>query len=147
MTDSVALVRTFDAPQELVYSMFVTPEYFATWFGTDQVDVPMDTFEMDARVGGEWRAVMHLPDGTLKHWAGSFLELDPPNRVVFDLTDEPDNPDRLPVTVTLRPVDGGTELTLVQQTPGWPAAGRAALEHGYNAFLDSMGRLLQRLPA
>ncbi|OKH78497.1 hypothetical protein EB75_27470 [Mycobacterium sp. ST-F2] len=147
MTDSVTLIRTFDAPQERVYSMFVTPEYFATWFGTDQVDVPMDTFAMDVRIGGQWRAVMHLPDGTLKHWAGSFLELDAPNRVVFDLTDEPDNPDRLPVTVTLRPTAGGTELTLVQPTPGWPAEGRAALEQGYNAFLDSMDRLLQRPPA
>jgi len=97
MTDSVTLVRTFDAPQDL--------------------------------------------------WVGSFLELDPPHRVVFDLTDEPENPERLPVTVTLRPVDGGTEPTLVQQTPGWPAEDRAALEHGYNAFLDSMGRLLDRLPA
>ena len=76
---------------------------------------------------------------------GSFRELDPPNRLVFDLTDEPDNPARLPVTVNLRPVAEGTELTLVQETPGWPDAGRAALEHGYNAFLDSMGALLQRI--
>ena len=100
---------------------------------------------MDVRVGGQWSAVMNLPDGTVKHWAGSFLELDPYDRVVFDLTDEPENPERLPVTVTLRPVTGGTELTLVQQTLGWPAEARAGLEHGYGLFLDSMGALLQRL--
>lgn len=145
MTDNITVVRRFAAPRELVYSALVEKEHFSVWFGSDAVDVPVDEMTWDARVGGEWTAVMHLPDGTLKSWAGSFLELDPPSRVVFEMTDEPENPDRLPVSIDLVEVEGGTEITLVQATPGWPEEAKQGLLEGYGAFLDSLERLLARI--
>lgn len=144
MADDVTVVRTFDAPQNLVYSMFTTPEHFATWFGTDQVEVPLDTLAMDVREGGEWSAVMHLPDGSLKHWAGAFRRLVPFDLVEFTLTDEPGTTEPTPVTAELRADGSGTELTLTQATPGWPAEAQEGLRQGYGAFLDTMAAILAR---
>lgn len=143
MIDEITVSRVFPAPQELVYSMFTEKENFAVWFGTDAVHVPLDSLVFDVREGGEIRAVMHLPDGTQKHWLGSFRELDPPHRVVFDLTDDLVRPDdRAAVTVALGAVSGGTEVTLRQETPGWPEEAKAGLRAGYGAFLDTMEGIL-----
>lgn len=144
MTDEVTVVRTFDAPRELVYSMFVTPEHFATWFGTDAVQVPLDTLSMDVREGGPWSAVMVLPDGSRKDWEGEFVRLEPSELVEFTLTDQPGESTPTPVTVRLVDVDGRTELTLTQATPGWPAEAQAGLRQGYGAFLDTMADILAR---
>lgn len=51
----------------------------------------------------------------------------------------------IPVTVDLVEVDGGTEITLTQQTPGWPEEARVGLVAGYNSFLDSMQLVIDRV--
>ncbi|MGC5221341.1 SRPBCC family protein [Micromonospora sp. DT81.3] len=146
MNDQITVTRTFAAPRELVWDVLTTREHFAVWFGTEAVDVPLETLEWDLAVGNRWTAVMHLPDGTTKSWLGEFVEIDRPSRFVFRLTDEPENPgDLAPVTVELADVDGGTELTLTQATPGWSDENRQALIGGYNAFLDSMQGILDRV--
>ncbi|WP_040163476.1 SRPBCC family protein [Microbacterium gorillae] len=144
MTESVTVQRTFAAPPERVFALFVTPEYFRTWFGTDQVELPAETFAMDARPGGAWSGVMNLPDGSTKEWVGTFHEVDAPERVVFDLTDEPTQPERLRVTVTLGPEGDGTRVSLEQGTPGWPEEAQAGLRVGYEGFFDSMQPILDR---
>ena len=145
MTDSVTIQRTFDAPQDLTYSMFVTPEHFSVWFGTDELPVPLSELSMDVREGGAWSAAMHLPDGSVKNWVGTFRELSPSDRVVFDLTDQPESPERAAVTVVLTPgADGGTTVSLTQETPGWPAEAQEGLRAGYGAFLDTMATILAK---
>ena len=63
MIDAIVITRTFDAPPELVWAAWTTPEQFAVWFGGDQVEVPLDSVSMDVRPGGTWSARMLLPDG------------------------------------------------------------------------------------
>jgi uncharacterized protein YndB with AHSA1/START domain len=146
MTDHITVTRTFAAPRDLVWDVVTTREHFAVWFGTEAVQVPLETLDWDLGVGNRFSAVMHLPDGSTKDWLGEFVEIDRPNRFVFKLTDQPENPDDLaPVTIDLTDVDGGTELTLTQVTPGWSEENRQALIGGYNAFLDSMQGILDRV--
>ncbi|GAA3592834.1 hypothetical protein GCM10022198_15930 [Klugiella xanthotipulae] len=94
MSNGLTITRIFTVPPESVYAAWTRPEHFSVWFGTAAVSVPLDTLSLDVRVGGEWRAVMHLADGHVINWVGEYVELDPPHRLVFTMTDRPDDPAR-----------------------------------------------------
>ncbi|WP_394769254.1 SRPBCC domain-containing protein [Lacisediminihabitans sp.] len=142
MTDGITITRTFAAPRDLVYSMWTTPEHFAVWFGTDAVEIPLDSVALNVEVGGEWKATMNLPDGNSINWIGEYVEVEPPSRLAFTMTDNPSNPAREPVTVTLVEVDGGTEMTMTQNGGNLTEEQYAQTIVGYNAFFDVMERLL-----
>ena len=144
MSEAIVITRTFDAPREAVYDAWITPEHFSRWFGTEALAVPLDTLDMDGRVGGRWRAVMHLPDGALIDWIGEYLELDRPNRLAFTITDRPDDPERMTVVVTLTVVDGATQMTMTQ--PGGQMSDEqiARTTAGYNEFFDVIEKIVRR---
>jgi uncharacterized protein YndB with AHSA1/START domain len=142
MTEPLTVTRTFSAPRELVYEAWTKPEHFSVWFGTDAVDVPLDTLSLDVRVGGAWNAVMQLPDGNQIHWVGEYTEVDPPERLAFTMTDDPANPAGEPIVVTFAEVAGGTEMTLTQPAGDFTQEQIDATIMGYNGFFDSMEKLL-----
>lgn len=142
MTDGLTITRTFAASRELVYSMWTRPEHFSVWFGTDAVDVPLDTLSLDVRVGGAWTAVMHLPDGNTIDWHGKYTEVDPPERLAFTMDDDPSSDSVEPVIVVLAEVDGGTEMTITQTGDGLTEEQLAQTVIGYNGFFDVMEKLL-----
>jgi len=147
MPDYFSVTRTLDAPRELVYDVLTKPEHFAIWFGTAEVDVPQDTLWMDVRPGGAFRAVMHLPDGNLIHWTGTYVEVDPPSHVAMTLTDQPDDDAGLPVIFDLEEVAGGTQLTVRQDRADFTDEQVEATIAGYNAFIDEIERVAGRLAA
>ncbi len=147
MPDYFSVTRTLDAPRELVYDVLTKPEHFAVWFGTAEVDVPQDTLRMDVRPGGAFRAVMHLPDGNLIHWTGTYVEVDPPSHVAMTLTDQPDDDAGLPVIFDLEEVAGGTQLTVRQDRADFTDEQVEATIAGYNAFIDEIERVAGRLTA
>jgi uncharacterized protein YndB with AHSA1/START domain len=142
MSNPVSITRTFPATPEQVFDAWTTPATFAIWFGT--AAIPVDDVEMDVRVGGQWKATMHLPDGTLKHWVGEFTQVNRPTRLALTLTDQPNKPAREPVTVDIVAVDGGATMTMVQAAAGFDDAAKAAVTAGYTAFFDDMEKLLAR---
>ena len=143
MTDGFTITRTFAASRELVYDAFTKPEHFSVWFGTAAVDVPLETLHMDVRVGGRWTAVMHLPDGTAKDWEGEYTELDRPSRLAFTLSDQIGADAGEPVTVDLKDVDGGTEMTFWQARHGFTDEQIEMVKAGYGAFFDEMQRIVE----
>ena len=147
MADYFSVTRTLAAPRELVFDALTKPEHFAVWFGTAAVDVPQDTLSMDVRPGGEFRAVMHLPDGNLIHWSGTYIEVDPPSHVAMTLTDQPDDDAGLPVIFDLESVEGGTELTIRQDRSDFTDEQVAATIAGYNAFIDDLQAVVRTLQA
>lgn len=142
MADGLTITRTFAATPEQVFAAWTTPELFSVWFGTDAVEVPLDTLSMDVRPGGAWTAVMHLPDDHLIHWEGTFVELDPPRRLRLTLTDQPGTDPGAPLTVDLVPVDGGTEMVFSQVNSGFSEEQYAQLAEGYRGFFDTMERAI-----
>lgn len=145
MADHFSVARTLSAPKELVFEALTKPEHFAVWFGTAAVDVPQETLSMDVRPGGGFRAVMHLPDGALIHWSGTYVEVDPPTRLAMTLTDQPDDDAGLPVIFDLEDVDGGTLLTIRQDRADFTDEQVDATIAGYNAFIDDLEAVLARL--
>ena len=88
----ITITRVFDAPRERVWREWTEPERFADWFGAPHAEVPLDTVSMDVRPGGAWRLTMFAgPDRREIHWRGEYLEVEPPERLVFTVTDQPDD--------------------------------------------------------
>ncbi len=136
--------RVFDATPEQVWQAWTTPEQFATWFGTEAIEVPLDTVTMDVRPGGDLRATMILPDGTRLEWNGRYREVEPPARLVYVLSDDPDDDIDAgePVETLFAPVDGGTRVTIFQPRYGFSDEQIEATIAGYSGFYDSLGRVL-----
>ncbi len=145
MTEYFTVTRTLAAPREIVFDALTKPEHFAVWFGTAEVEVPQDTLSMDVRPGGAFRAVMHLPDGNLINWAGTYIEVDPPARVAMTLTDQPGDDAGLPVIFDLEAVDGGTQLTVRQDRSDFSDEQVAATIAGYNAFIDDLEKIVAEI--
>jgi uncharacterized protein YndB with AHSA1/START domain len=108
---SLSLVRTIKTTPEKVYAAWITPETLKRWmYPRDEMKVAVA--ETDPRVGGRYRIVMLEPDGREHGVAGIYKELDPGRRIAFTwgwIT----NPEmETLVTIDLRKVDTGTELTL-----------------------------------
>jgi uncharacterized protein YndB with AHSA1/START domain len=137
------LTRVFDAPREAVWREWTEPEAFADWYGGRVSDVPVETLSWRPEPDGEWRATMFSgPDRREIQWRGTFLEVEEPERLVFTVTDEPENDQVDVVTVTLKDLGGGrTEMRVEQR--GWmePEQYEPA-KRGWGTFFDVMGERL-----
>lgn len=113
----IVLTRVFDAPRELVFRMWTEREHITRWFGPR--GFTCTTHEMDARVGGRWRFDMLAPDGKLYTNRIEYLEITPPERLVFDHgTDVDDCPIRFRVTITFEEqANKKTVMTMRQLHP------------------------------
>jgi uncharacterized protein YndB with AHSA1/START domain len=105
----ILLTREFDAPIQLVFDVLTKPEHVrrtAAPYGEE-----VTVCSIDLRVGGEYHLVFVTDDGRECSFRGTFLEVEPPTRIVqtwlFDGW-----PDAEAVeTVELHEADGVTTLT------------------------------------
>jgi uncharacterized protein YndB with AHSA1/START domain len=111
------MTRVFDAPPERVWREWTSPEAFADWFGGPQSEVPLSSVSMDVRPGGAWRATMFAgPDRREIRWVGEYQEVAEPERLVFTVTDRPEEEAYELVTVVLTDLgDGRTEMRFEQR--------------------------------
>ena len=145
MSDTFTVVRTVAASPELIWRAWTTPEHFAVWFGTDAVEIPLDTLDMDVRPGGTLALVMKLPDGNTIEWLGEYTEVVPPTRLAFTLSDDPGQYAGVPIVAEFTAVEGGTRLSITQDRGDFDDAQVAATIAGYDSFIDSLEVLLQDL--
>jgi len=81
-TDREIIVsREVDAPRELVWEAWTNPKHLAQWWGP--VGFSTTITEMDVRVGGVFKQVMHGPDGTDYPNKSIFKEVVKPERIVY----------------------------------------------------------------
>ena len=135
MATELTLRRVLPFPPAAVFAAWIDPARLAGWmspFGAARADV-------DARVGGRFRIVMLGPDRTIEH-TGEYREVDPPRRLVFTWRSPYTGAAGSLVTIELRPVDGGTELTLVHAR--LPADRVEPHAGGWGSLLDGLARHL-----
>lgn len=106
----IMITRTFDAPRELVFTVWTTPDLVRRWWTTS--DAPLVVCEIDLRVGGRWRYVSRDAGGTELGWYGTYRVIDRPRRLVTTEGFE-GNPG----------VEATTELRLTEDQP----AGRTSM--------------------
>src|SRR5688572_3577710 len=69
----IHMTRTFDAPRRLVIRAMTEPELIKRWHGGVRAIVASST--VDLRVGGSYRTVFRLPDGTEFSFSGVYREV------------------------------------------------------------------------
>jgi len=77
----ILISRVFAASRNDVWAAWADPWQVGQWWGPKGFRSTIT--EMDQRVGGMWRLVMHGPDGTNYPCDMEFLELIPKERVVY----------------------------------------------------------------
>jgi uncharacterized protein YndB with AHSA1/START domain len=114
MSNTVRFHRVLRASPEKVYNAFVDPDAMAKW-------LPPNGFtgrvhEMDAHVGGGYRmSFTNFGTGKSHSFRGRYVELTPGERISYtDRFEDPNLPGEMRVTVTLKKVSVGTELSVVQ---------------------------------
>ena len=135
--DGLEITRIFDAPRSAVWREWTEPEAFADWFGGPDIEVPIESVSMDVRQGGAWSLTMLAgPAGEIE-WEGEYREVDPPERLVFTITDAPANPDRDVCTVILTELDSGrTEMHFTQTGGHMPPESYERAKQGWGTFFD-----------
>jgi uncharacterized protein YndB with AHSA1/START domain len=115
MPNTIKLHRVLRASPEKVYRAFLDADAKAKW-------IPPNGFtgkvhHLEAKVGGTFKmSFTNFTTGKSHSFGGRYLELAPQERIRYtDKFDDPNLPGELQVTVTLKKVSRGTELSIVQE--------------------------------
>ena len=115
MPSTVRLHRVLATTPEKVYRAFLEADAMAKWLPPNGFTCKVH--HLDARVGGTHRmSFTNFTTGNGHAFGGGYLELVPNERLRYtDKFDDPNLPGEMTVTVTLKKVAVGTELTIVQE--------------------------------
>lgn len=133
---SIVFTRVFHAPRALVFEAFTAPALLCRWMiGPDGWS--MSVCEVDLRPGGRFRYVWKKPGGTEMGMGGTFLEVDPPGRIVHrELFDADWTGGETTVTTVLDEREGVTHMTLTVEYSS-RAARDGALATGMTSGMET----------
>jgi uncharacterized protein YndB with AHSA1/START domain len=146
--EQILITREFDAPKELVYKAFTTPDLVKRWWHANRGEVTVA--EIDLRVGGKWRYVSITDDGTEVGFHGEYLEVVPDERVVSTeiyegLPEGVSEEEAATVnTATFAEADGRAELTILVQATSKESRD-AIIQSGMEAGLQDALDLLEQV--
>lgn len=154
-TRKFTLTWTLDAPAAEVFRAWTDPAHL-DWFYNDQFPVPPEPIELDLRVGGAWRQQMIVDEDTSYVTGGVYREIVPDEKLAFSWGAvggwpelDPDRPDDSPfVTVSLKQLDGRTEMTVHVEIPETVSAERMPpgwFDHIAAGWLETVDRLAAHL--
>jgi uncharacterized protein YndB with AHSA1/START domain len=133
----VAVRRLLYAPRTFLFQAWTDPARFGRWFGPKGWTI--ERCEVDARVGGAWRAWFKTGKGAGVCVGGVYTEVEPDRRIVFTWDTSPQGgaPDSVSiVTVEFRDEADGVEISITHREL---ATGQAVdMEVGWNNTFDSL---------
>ena len=137
MPHTVKLHRVLATKPEKIYRAFIEADALAKWLPPS--GFACTVHHLEPRVGGTHRASFrNFTTGDSHAFGGEYVELIPNERLRYtDRFDDPNMPGEMHVTVTLRQVSVGTELSIVQE--GIPDA--IPVEACYLGWQDSLENL------
>ncbi len=114
MSGTVNLHRVIKAPPERIYRAFLNADAMCKW-------LPPDGFtghvtHLDAKVGGTFKmSFTSFASGGSHSFGGEYKELIPHEKLRYtDVFDDPNMPGEMMVTVLLKEVSCGTEISITQ---------------------------------
>lgn len=146
VTDGDTVLATIDIPvgPERVFRALTTDETEKWWGAPDTYRVTKWASEL--RVGGRWSLIVVLPDGSLFPSNGTYLEVEPPHRLVLTRRYDFDYPELgrrdTKVSYRLDAISPGTRVTVRQD--GFDGLRVAADHHadGWMGFLQYLADYL-----
>ncbi|ASK33464.1 polyketide cyclase [Alcanivorax sp. N3-2A] len=140
---TIRLHRVLGGSPERVYRAFLDPAARVKWLPPFGFTATLH--ESDVREGGGYRmSFTNFTSGASHSFGGTYVELTPNQCIRYtDRFDDPNLPGEMHVTVTLKEVLCGTELTVVQE--GVPEVIPA--EFCYQGWQESLIQLAQLVDA
>jgi uncharacterized protein YndB with AHSA1/START domain len=135
--NTVRLHRVLTARPEKVYRAFTEPDAMVQWIPPNGFTAKVQ--HMDVRIGGTFKmSFTNFTSGTTIGFGGDYLELIPNKRLRYtDIFDDPNLPGTILVTVDLKQVSVGTEVSITQE--GIPDV--IPLEACYLGWQESLRKL------
>ena len=139
ITGIVRLHRVLRAEPERIYRALLEADAIAKWL--PPYGFTCKVHQLEAKVGGTYKmSFTNFSSGKSHSFGGTYVELVPHERIRYtDKFDDPNLPGEMQVTVTLKKVSCGTELTIVQE--GVPDVIPA--EACYLGWQESLAQLAQ----
>ena len=141
-TNTIRLHRVLRAAPEKVYRAFLEPDAMAKWLPPNGFVCTVHHLEPQA--GGTFKmSFRNFTTGHSHSFGGEYLELVPGERLRYtNRFDDPNLPGQMDVTVTLKKVLVGTEISIVQD--GIPdAIPTEACYLGWQESLRNLARLVE----
>src|SRR5258708_19834752 len=118
----LTIIRTFDAPREVVWKAWTNPGMLKQWWGPDNVTIP--ECKVDLRVGGEFYIVMEAGEGmgpykgTKWPMKAEFTVVEPNSQLSYTAQawvegDKEETTIDQTTEVTLAEEDGKTKVTII----------------------------------
>jgi uncharacterized protein YndB with AHSA1/START domain len=136
---SLTLKRRLNAPPEKVYAAWTDPTKIAKWFGPDAG--PVTRADTDVRTGGRYTIVFHTDDGEEHCVGGVYREVVPNEKLQFTWAWRSTPERESLVTITIKPDNGGSILTLLHER-FFDEAARDRHGHGWTGSLDKLEQYL-----
>jgi uncharacterized protein YndB with AHSA1/START domain len=113
--NTVRLHRVLVTKPEKIFRAFLDPDAMARWLPPNGFTGKVH--HLDAKVGGTFKmSFTNFTTGATIGFGGEYLELVPHERLRYnDVFDDPNLPGEIQVTVELKKVSVGTEVTIVQE--------------------------------
>ncbi len=134
----VQVTRRFSASAESVFDAWLDPNTVGKWLFATPTG-KMSKVKIDACVGGSYLIVENR-EGTHVEHIGKYLEIDRPRRLVFTLKVPTYSQESTKVTVEIRALQSGCELTLTHE--GVLPDYIARTTSGWNMILDQLAAAL-----
>lgn len=137
--NTVRLHRVIAARPDKVYKAFVDADAKARWL--PPYGFTGKVHHQDVRVGGEYKmSFTNFTTGNSHSWGGKFLALEPGKRISYsDRFDDPNLPGEMVVTVVLKDVPSGTDISIEQTN----VPSMIPLDSCYLGWQQSLAQLAQ----
>ncbi len=140
MSENIKLVlkKVIKASRQKVFEAWTQPELMKKWYAPGEMKVP--NASSDLRVGGAYSVEMkgdmggQLVNPTAK---GTYKKIIPNELVSFTWQWQGDSTAETLVTVTLKDVDGGTEVTLTHEQ-FMSVEAKEKHQHGWQGCLENL---------
>ena len=142
MSNTVRLHRVLATSPEKVYRAFLEADALAKWLPPN--GFACTVHHIEPKVGGTFRmSFRNFATGQSHAFGGEYVELVPHERLRYtDRFDDANLPGEMRVTITLKKVSVGTELTVVQE--GVPDVIPVEACHvGWQQSLDNLAKLVE----
>ena len=138
---TLLIKRTFQAPKERVFAAWAQADALKQWWGTEGHTVP--SVEMDFREGGKYRIEMRTDKGESFFLNGAFVEIRPPERLVFTFRWERGDWDYPETRVSIDFYDKGDETAVVLTHDRFPDENmRDEHQGGWSECLENLSAYL-----
>jgi uncharacterized protein YndB with AHSA1/START domain len=136
---AITVKRRIAAPAQELFDAWLNPVSLAEWMRPCSSGTMRSSVKVDARVGGAFEIVMHVPSGPVRH-TGIYQAIDAPRSLVFTWNSPHAGQNDSLVTVNFIADGKTTEIVITHER--LPEAAQAGHTGGWTEILGQLDQML-----